>query len=200
MKLKNVNYVFSCDSNLQNPEFIQAYSEISYAISEVTWPGSNFFTINPTKKGNGVKPIKSQCMKHLESCKWAIESRLSFGEGINPGPLDASKKLSDGRIIAFEWETGNISSSHRAINKMLLGMVNGYIAIGVLVLPSREMYTYLTDRIGNYQELSPYFPVFSYRPLPGCSLIVMEIEHDSVDTSVPLIPKGFDGLSEKPAK
>jgi len=29
-----------------------------------------------------------------------------------------------------------------------------------LVLPSRKLYPYLTDRIGNYEELEPYFDVW----------------------------------------
>ncbi|WP_416054432.1 hypothetical protein [Pectobacterium polonicum] len=30
------------------------------------------FTINPTPKGNGVKPIKLECMAHLHSKGWPL--------------------------------------------------------------------------------------------------------------------------------
>ncbi|WP_404289210.1 MULTISPECIES: PDDEXK family nuclease [Bacillus amyloliquefaciens group] len=53
---------------------------------------------------------------------------------------------------------------------------------GVLILPSREMYTHLTDRVGNYRELSPYFDVWrkANYPIKQGFLSVTEIEHDSL--------------------
>ncbi|WP_373364968.1 hypothetical protein [Bacillus amyloliquefaciens] len=52
----------------------------------------------------------------------------------------------------------------------------------MLILPSREMYTHLTDRVGNYRELSPYFDVWrkANYPIKQGFLAVIEIEHDKL--------------------
>ena len=96
--------------------------------------------------------------------------------------------------MAIEWETGNISSSHRSLNKMALGLMRGTIAAGILVVPSRELYRYLTDRVGNMQELEPYLDLWKSIPCTfGGILQVIAIEHDSTSTKVPRILKGTDG-------
>ncbi len=178
-------------------EFKSIENQIESAISKVVWPvNGSSFAINPTKKGNGVKPIKNECMAHLHSIGWKLESRLKISADLKPGPLDATKTLSNGKALALEWETGNISSSHRAINKMALGIIEGVMLGGILVLPSRAMYDFLTDRVGNFQELAPYFPTWRNLQVNEGYLGVIEIEHDSIDTSVPLIPKGTDGWAE----
>jgi hypothetical protein len=96
-------------------------------------------------------------------------------------------------LFALEWETGNISSSHRAVNKMVLGLLRGVLLGTALVLPSRKLYPYLTDRIGNYEELEPYFDVWRAVEIQEGFLAVFVIEHDAVDSSVPRIMKGTDG-------
>jgi hypothetical protein len=118
---------------------------------------------------------------------------MSIASRIKPGPIDAVKKLIDGRFFAVEWETGNISSSHRALNKMAVGLLDGMLAGGVLILPSRNMYQYLTDRIGNYSEIEPYFPVWRNLTVREGVLAVIEIEHDGVSMDIPPIRKGTDG-------
>lgn len=168
--------------------------DVHKAISTVVWPAkSNIFSLNPVKKGNGVKPIKNNCMLHLEQKGWLLEHKMSLGSRIKPGPVDAVIKLDDGRYFAAEWETGNISSSHRAINKLAIGLLDGTLAGGVLILPSRSMYTYLTDRVGNYEEIAPYFPVWEHLDAIDGYLAVIEIEHDQLSSNVPFIPKGTDG-------
>src|ERR1700722_8883923 len=72
------------------------------------------------------------------------------------GEFDFYSELEDGIRCAIEWETGNISSCHRSMNKLCLVMMAGLIYIGVLILPSRLLYPHLTDRIGNWEELSSY--------------------------------------------
>lgn len=62
----------------------------------------------------------------------------------------------NGAKVAIEWETGNISSSHRSMNKLGIALMGGVIQIGVLIVPSRDLYDHLTDRIGNIGELSGY--------------------------------------------
>lgn len=97
------------------------------------------------------------------------------------------------KFFVLEWETGNISSSHRAINKMCLGLLDGTLIGGVLVVPTRAMYKYLTDRVGNFTELEPYFRFWRRCPVKEGLLAVIAIEHDGVSRDVQRIPKGTDG-------
>lgn len=178
------------------PQVDQIIAEVREAIDKVVWPiGGSGFSINPTPKGNGVKPIKNECMAHLKNRGWDLEKRLSIKAEMKPGPIDAVKMVG-GKGFAFEWETGNISSSHRAVNKMVLGMLERSLIGGVLVLPSRNMYKFLTDRVGNFQELSPYFTAWRSFNIKDGYLAVIEVEHDSTDFSAPKIPKGTDGWAE----
>jgi len=85
--------------------------------------------------GNGVKPIKEGLIGRLRSEGWLPERALDIATRTKPGHLDAVLMTKDGPI-AMEWETGNISSSHRALNKMALGLLKGVLAAGVLVVPS----------------------------------------------------------------
>ncbi|MGX4583042.1 hypothetical protein [Paenibacillus chitinolyticus] len=113
-----------------------------------------------------------------------------------PGDLDLCKFFGD-RLVAIEWETGNISSSHRALNKMALLLLHGHIHGGVLVVPNRNMGKYLTDRIGNYEELRPYFGLWRSVPIISGHLQIIVIEHDGTDEKAPFLTKGNDGLAEK---
>ena len=168
--------------------------EISQAIANVVNPpGTTRFIINPVKHGNGVLPIKQAFIQTLVNFGWQTEISISLVNGVNPGPLDAFFQAENSKFAyAVEWETGNISSSHRALNKLLLGIQDHVISGGTLILPSRALYVYLTDRIGNFPELQPYFPVWRRPELEGY-LSVIVIEHDGEDTNTPLIHKGTDG-------
>ncbi|MEZ2321195.1 restriction endonuclease [Microcoleus sp. EPA2] len=168
-------------------------NEIRIAIDAIVWPvGASSFTINPTRHGNGVKPIKNACMAALhDDFGWQLETKIRFATRF-PGRVDATKIL-DNHLFAFEWETGNISSSHRAVNKLVLGILRGIFLGTALVLPSRKLYPYLTDRIGNYEELEPYFDVWRAINIQQGFLAIFVIEHDAVDSSVPTITKGTDG-------
>ena len=59
--------------------------------------------------------------------------------------------------------------------------------------PTRAMYRYLTDRVGNYPEIEPYFPLWRALRIEEGLLAVIAIEHDAVSKSVARIPKGTDG-------
>jgi hypothetical protein len=168
-------------------------SEIREAISLIVHPlGASNFTINPARHGNGVKPIKEACMIALsDQFGWRLETPIYYATR-SPGKVDATKAI-DNYLFALEWETGNISSSHRAINKMVLGLLRRVFLGAVLVLPSRKLYPYLTDRIGNYEELEPYFDVWRAVRLEEGFLAVFVIEHDQLDSNVPRISKGTDG-------
>jgi len=198
-------------------------AEAVEAIRAAEWPvGSGIFTIYPesgkkTGRGNGVKPIKNNVIAKLTGGKkkfrelvsqslldrasiidkwvaeypWPVEDDELNG-GSKPGCMDAAYVSQDG-IVCFEWETGNISSSHRSLNKMCLGLLKGSIKGGILVVPSRELYVYLTDRIGNISELEPYFDLWRSIPCTDGVLDIIVIEHDAISFDVPRIPKGTDG-------
>lgn len=167
-------------------------TEIRSAVAAVVHPtGADVFTIYPERMGNGVKPIKDACIAKLRSFGWLPECNADCRSS-REGAIDAVKPLGGGRCFAFEWETGNISSSHRALNKMVLGIMAGKVIGGMLVLPTRELYKFLTDRVGNYEELVPYFPVWRALKLTGV-LGVIAVQHDATSTGVPKITKGTDG-------
>jgi hypothetical protein len=51
-------------------------------------------------------------MAELKKQNWDLEVHLNIATADRPGKLDAVLSGSSGRV-AIEWETGNISSSHR---------------------------------------------------------------------------------------
>ncbi len=175
-------------------EWTTIRTEIHEAISSVVWPeGAEIFTINPIRQGNGVKPIKDGCMIILqERFGWRTEEFIFLRDVQRPGKVDALRFTSTTPFV-FEWETGNISSSHRALNKIALGLLRETISGGVLVLPTRSIYRYLTDRIGNFEELRPYFQIWQSLPITKGLLMIIAVEHDAVDSNAPLIKKGTDG-------
>lgn len=171
-------------------------ADIRSAIHNVAWPiKSRRFTIRPVIDGNGVLPIKIGFMHKLKKLGWELENRPVLAKGLGPGKVDALKLLPDGRQFAAEWETGNISSSHRALNKMCMGILEGHLAGGVLILPDRELYRYLTQRIGNYRELAPYFPVYRHLKAVQGLISVFAVTFDQTSSKAALIPKGMDGNS-----
>ncbi|HEX2910411.1 MAG TPA: restriction endonuclease [Chloroflexia bacterium] len=166
-------------------------NQIKTAVEAIVWPpGNTVFAINPTKHGNGVSPIKQAFLETLVGFGWQTKQVSIF----NVGAVDAVFKTESG-IFAVEWETGNISSSHRSLNRLSLGLYNKTLVGGILVLPSRSLYNHLTDRIGNLRELQPYFPLYQLLPLNHGVLTVIEIEHDKEDPSLPLISKMTDGFA-----
>jgi hypothetical protein len=183
----------------QSPDIITATGEVEQAIKEICWPsGADGFYLNPSSKGkgrgegNGVKPIKEACITYLKSVGWKDELRVRTEGVAGTGPLDAVKETPHG-LFAVEWETGNISSSHRALNKICLGVLTKELAGGVLVLPSNNLYPFLTDRIGNYRELAPYLPLWESVPYTEGVIFLMVVEQDGLRDDAPRIPKGTDG-------
>jgi hypothetical protein len=171
---------------------------IYQAIQSIEWPpGSGSFTLYDESgkkrgQGSGVTPIKQACMRKLKSLGWQLETPVDIASVKRPGPMDATFSI-DNRLFCVEWETGNVSSSHRAINKMALGILKNILIGGALIVPTREMYKYLTDRIGNFPELEPYFPLWRSLRVDEGLLIIIAIEHDAVNRNVPRILKGTDG-------
>jgi restriction endonuclease BamHI len=176
------------------------FDDIKAAIEAVVWPsGAPTFTIYAESgkergKGNGVKPIKDAFVTLLASRGWIPEQDYpSVDPKLRPpGPFDAFFALPSILPFVAEWETGNVSSSHRAVNKMVLGLQDECLTGGVLVLPTRRLARYLTDRIGNFEEIEPYFRFWKKAATTGY-LAVIGVEHDSTSSEVPRIRKGTDG-------
>ncbi len=184
-------------------------ADIRVAVDAVRWPPSApNFTIHAQSgrrrgEGSGVTPIKDGFTKKLNDLGWRLEADYpeeeegaSSGTALaRPGAFDAWIDLSADGFPPFvsEWETGNVSSSHRALNKMALGLLQGHLSGGVLVVPTRELYRYLTDRVGNYPEIEPYFPLWSSLRVKDGYLGVVAVEHDAASLDVPRITKGTDG-------
>ncbi len=198
MKIVEVVDVISAGPFPSSPQWKRACRQVSEAIRVTDWPhGSGKFSIRPEKHGNGVLPIKKPCLKRLAELGWRTEQLPRLADGVlTPGDLDALLQIPGG-FIGFEWETGNISSSHRAINKLLLTLHQGDVLGGLLVVPSANLYRFLTDRVGNITELRPYFALWRAIPvLDGCLRIVV-VEHDRIAKTVRPIPKGTDGRARR---
>lgn len=189
----------------ETPEYRLVSQAIVDAISHTVWPeGADSFTIYPESgkkhgQGNGVKPIKLGFTQYLHDHGWTLEERFGRGraKGSHPGAFDCHYVFPDSDMLPFavEWETGNISSSHRAINRLALGIESGYLSGGVLLVPSENLARYLTDRVGNSPELQPYIPLWQHLDdlAPCCYLGIVTFEHDAESFDVPRIPKGNDG-------
>jgi hypothetical protein len=163
-------------------------------VKRCAWPpGNNKFIIYPESgkkrnEGNGVVPIRGEFIAALKKLEWTVEGSAKNLLGQRLGDFDVVLPSPEGPIVV-EWETGNISSSHRAMNKLTMLVADGIIAAGTLVVPSRKLYIYLTDRIGNYKELEPYLKLWKSVPCKKGVLEIVVIEHDGVSYEVPRIPK-----------
>ncbi len=198
MKIVQIERIIDAGTFSRTEAWRTIEAQIFQAIRSIEWPkGSGSFTLRnefgkKRGQGSGVKPIKQACMETLKSYGWQLETPVDIATVRRPGPMDATYPVKD-RLFCLEWETGNISSSHRSLNKMALGIMKKILIGGVLILPTREMYQYLTDRIGNFREISPYFPLWRSLNLEEGLLLVIAIEHDAVSDQVPRIKKGTDG-------
>jgi hypothetical protein len=193
--------LIECGKYSQSDDWKRTRATLHRAIKGVDWPpGSGKFTIYPESgkkrgEGNGVKPIKNGLMVELRRLGWQIEGPAKNAIGQVLGDFDAVLTTPHGPVV-LEWETGNISSSHRSLNKMAMLLSKRIIAAGILVVPSRNLYKFLTDRIGNVSELEPYFDFWRSIPCPAGILELAVIEHDATSTNVPRIPKGTDGRAD----
>jgi hypothetical protein len=198
MKVVHVETLIKKGKFSQSKIWDELLISIIKEVEDVDWPtGSGKFTIYPESgkgrgMGNGVKPIKDSFIKRLIIQGWEKEKPLDIASRKKPGNLDLLLEI-ENKKIAIEWETGNISSTHRALNKMALGLVKGIIEVGILILPSRNLYKYLTDRIGNFDEIEPYLDLWRSIIIISGILIIIVIEHDDESRNVKKIPKGTDG-------
>ena len=198
MKIIQFAKLIDCGSFSSSTNWQKIKRDISEAIRSIQWPpGSGSFTLydqygKGRGEGNGVKPIKDAFLSFLKNKGWDLESKPDIASLKKPGPIDATIQI-ENKFFCVEWETGNISSSHRSINKMALGILKEIIIGGILILPTREMYKYLTDRVGNFLEIEPYFPLWRTLKVKEGFLGILAIEHDAVSKDVPRIPKGTNG-------
>lgn len=183
---------------------LQAYQEVIKSIEKPVWPpGATTFTIREGKNENGVVPIKEDCYIQLEDVfDWYREKELTVlkQEKQKGGPIDVYKEFStESNIlrVGLEFETGNISSAHRSMNKIALGLSRSELDLGIILLPMKSFAYHLTDRISNFEELEPYFELMSGRPF-----ICIGFDADKMSSSedIPYIPKGKDGMSKRSTK
>lgn len=208
MKIVEIVSLLSTGSFPQTVEWQQARQEVINAVQAAEWPeNSGTFTIYPesgkqSNMGNGVVPIKKRPMALLRDAGWTLEypwdiaAKAERRKGSKPGNVDAAKQSSAG-LMVVEWETGNISSSHRSVNKMAMGLLQGKSVAGILIVPCQRLAQYLTDRIGNVEELRPYFPLWKAVNAREGVLEVFVIEQDAESIAVPRIPKGRDGRAKE---
>lgn len=199
MKIVETVDVISRGNFPSSRDWRRACRHVKMAVKATDWPhGSGKFTIYPQSgkkrgEGNGVVPIRIPCLKKLRALGWQVEQIPTLESGVlETGDLDALFESKAG-FIGFEWETGNISSSHRAMNKLLLTLKLGGLIGGILAVPSDKLKIYLTDRVGNIGELRHYFPLWRDTEIKEGALRIIVVEHDALSLDVPRIPKGTSG-------
>lgn len=167
---------------------------------------------------NGVGYLRTRFLEHIRDTEgWQPEGNVDLRRDREQPPIRLYPSLetyrepitsdfggfdlitagSDGTKIAIEWETGNISSSHRSMNKLAIALGAGIVQVGVLILPSRGLYEHLTDRIGNIGELSGYLSMWEglKSTVSRGLLAITVVEHDDLtdDPAFPFLAAGNDG-------
>ncbi len=199
MKIAKLFVSTAADVMMQREPFArQAYNEIEQAILQNHTPGDEIFIINSSEKNcNGVVPVKELIYQRLEEdYRWFREKPLAYFEDAQKGgPIDVYKEFSDFTYrfnVGLEFETGNISSAHRSMNKLCLGIKHGDLQMAFLIMPIKQLAYFLTDRVSNYEELEPYFPLHDEFPF-----VVFGFDADEYSIEAPLLPKGRDGMSKR---
>lgn len=171
---------------------------------------------------NGVNYLKSRFISHIiDEEEWQAEGLVELARDRDQpairlypslelyrepvtsdfGGFDFVSKGEEGHRIAIEWETGNISSSHRSMNKLAIALSNKIVDIGVLIVPSRSLYEHLTDRIGNISELSGYLSMWEglKTTVDRGLLAITVVEQDNLtnDDAFPYLPRGNDGRAKE---
>lgn len=197
MKIVAVKRVIGRGPLAPTPEWKHIRQSVENAVSGFDWPeGSGSFTIRSQKNANGVEPIQKRAANLLNEGGWKAQYPWPIDESSKPGRMDAAFESSHG-TVAFEWETGNVSSSHRSINKICLGFYLGALAGGIVALPSNRLAKFLTDRVGNIGEIERYFPLWQNTPCTQGVLEIMVIEHDHEDPDIDPIEKKKTGRAAR---
>lgn len=173
-------------------------------------------------KRNGVGYLRTEFLAFMrDQERWQAESDVALPKSREQPPLllypsmeehrepitsdfggfDFMATAANGTRVAIEWETGNISSSHRSMNKLSIALSSGLIEVGVLIVPSRTLYEHLTDRIGNIGELSGYLAMWeSLKSAVGRGLLAITVvEHDHLTDSeeIKYLAVGGDGRARE---
>lgn len=231
MKWLRTMILFDKGNMVSTKDWSDIHSSYTRAISSIDFPrGSGELRLrrkqqDPVSKQwdrNGVGYLKSRFLEHLVNDEgWEPETEADlknlreqpllqlypsleqYQEPITSsfGEFDFTTTTGNGLRVAIEWETGNISSSHRSLNKLSIVLRRGQIQAGVLVLPSRDLYEHLTDRIGNIGELSPYLGMWNSMQafIERGLLAVTVVEHDLLtdDPDFPYMKVGSDGRAKE---
>lgn len=229
MKLLRTIIVFDSGGMAEAKAWESIHDSIASGIESIDYPrGSKKLTLREKEqisKGkyrrNGVVYLKNRFFETMTKNGWAHEEAFKlpksgvpkeqyklypsgdpYNEPVtsNFGGFDFVATRADKRF-AIEWETGNISSSHRSINKLAIALNAGEIQAGIIIVPSRDLYRHLTDRIGNIGELSGYLPLWKGigSSVKTGLLAVVVVEHDELvtDPTFSFLPVGKDGNALK---
>lgn len=185
-------YITNAARSLLNSNHLAAiaYNEIANAVCSMA------STINNSEKNcNGVVPLKETCYRMLEEVYGWYRERPLDVLSEKGGPIDVYKVFQDERNevrVGIEFETGNISSAHRSMNKLHLGVSSSELDLAVLLMPMHRLSYYLTDRVSNYEELKPYFLLIKDIPF-----IMIGFDVESYSSTAVFLPKGRDGMSNR---
>jgi hypothetical protein len=226
MKWLKTMVLFSQGGVVNSTAWSKAHESYVRAIRKIDHPrGSGALTIRAISKDkqlrNGVTFLKHQFVEHMKHEAWLTEVPIAITSAHSPpqllsypdmashfepiggkfGGFDFMSMTPDGTRLAIEWETGNISSSHRSLNKLVIALSNGDIQAGVLIVPSRDLYGHLTDRVGNLSELSPYLTFWKRTGalVDKGLLAISVVEHDALsnDPTLPYLKLGTDGRAKQ---
>ncbi|MDB5972451.1 MAG: hypothetical protein JWQ90_4901 [Hydrocarboniphaga sp.] len=215
---------------MSSPDWASIHASYVRAIQQIDFPvGAGTLTLRKKVKRpdgqserNGVGYLRRRFLKFIVEVEgWESEADVdlardrrqpdirlypsleTYQEPItsNFGDFDLVTTAAGGTRVAIEWETGNISSSHRSLNKLAIALASGKIQVGVLIVPSRQTYVHLTDRIGNIGELSAYLELWESLKVsvPRGLLAISVVEHDELTDSdtFPYLPSGKDGRAKQ---
>jgi hypothetical protein len=215
--------VRSVDWSDVHASYVRAINSIDHP------PGSGKLTLrekvrlpNGQWRRNGVGYLRAKFLSYMQETEgWNSESNVDLARDREQPPIllypslepyrepitsdfggfDFMTTAAKGSRIAIEWETGNISSSHRSMNKLAIALTNGVVEIGVLIVPSRDLYEHLTDRIGNIGELSDYLTMWEgLKSVVKRGLLAISIvEHDALtaDPNWSYLAVGGDGRAKQ---
>lgn len=226
MRCRRTIIVFDKGRIARNADWAAVYKSYVRSIRSIDHPeGSGRLTLrrkvrlpNGQWHRNGVNHLRTRFLQHMVNVeRWQAEQNVDIGRNrqqpqlsLYPsgkryrepitsdfGGFDFLTQTPRGLRVAIEWETGNISSSHRSMNKLTIALSSGIIDAGVLIVPSRDCYEHLTDRIGNIGELSGYLQLWASAKV-GVQrglLAITVVEHDALtdNVAVPYLGMGNDG-------
>ena len=218
--------VFNQGQVVQDPDWTAVHESYVRSIQSIDHPAGTGELLlrrkmrrpNGQWQRNGVNFLRTRFLQHMvQEERWLPEHNVDLGrlrqqpdlslfpsgevyrEPITSdfGGFDFLTRTGGGLHIAIEWETGNISSSHRSVNKLAIALSSGIIQAGVLIVPSRACYEHLTDRIGNIGELSGYLELWEAAKagVERGLLAISVVEHDALtnNEAIPYLPTGNDG-------